>query len=89
MKKQGEKTTYAVAFLANKYSVSERKGKELHGNMDGLSLHYYVHPEGWEIKGSATDFDDKVWYKSLNKGSVPGGGAGSDDLAGGSDHLLR
>ena len=35
--------------------------------MDGLSLHYYVHPEGWEIKGSATDFDDKVWYKSLNK----------------------
>ena len=38
-----------------------------HGNMDGLSLHYYVHPEGWEIKGSATDFDDKVWYKSLNK----------------------
>lgn len=24
--------------------------KELHGNMDGLSLHYYVHPEGWEIK---------------------------------------
>ena len=41
--------------------------KELHGNMDGLSLHYYVHPEGWEIKGSATDFNDKVWYKSLNK----------------------
>ena len=32
-----------------------------------FSLHYYVHPEGWEIKGSATDFDDKVWYKSLNK----------------------
>ena len=25
MKKQGEKTTYAVAVLANKYSVSERK----------------------------------------------------------------
>lgn len=41
--------------------------EQFHGNMDGLSLHYYVHPEGWEIKGSATDFDDKVWYKSLNK----------------------
>jgi alpha-N-arabinofuranosidase len=26
-----------------------------------------VHPEGWEIKGSATDFDDHVWYKTLNK----------------------
>ncbi len=38
-----------------------------HGNMDGLSLHYYVHPEGWEIKGSATDFDDKTWYKTLSK----------------------
>lgn len=41
--------------------------ERFHGNMDGLSLHYYVHPEGWEIKGSATDFDDKVWYKTLNK----------------------
>ena len=41
--------------------------KEFHGFMDGLSLHYYVHPEGWEIKGSATEFDDKVWYKTLAK----------------------
>lgn len=40
---------------------------EFHGNMDGLSVHYYVHPEGWEIKGSATDFDDAVWYKTLSK----------------------
>lgn len=39
----------------------------LHGFMDYLSLHYYVHPEGWEIKGSATDFDEEVWYKTLNK----------------------
>lgn len=40
---------------------------QFHGFMDYLSLHYYVHPEGWEIKGSATDFDDEVWYKTLNK----------------------
>ncbi len=39
----------------------------LHGFMDGISLHYYTHPEGWEVKGSATDFDDKVWYKTLSK----------------------
>ncbi len=39
----------------------------VHGYMDGLSLHYYVHPEGWEVKGSATDFDDKVWFKTLAK----------------------
>lgn len=38
-----------------------------HGFMDGLSLHYYVHPEGWEIKGSATDFDVRTWYKTLCK----------------------
>jgi alpha-N-arabinofuranosidase len=38
-----------------------------HGFMQGLSLHYYTHPEGWEIKGSATDFDEKVWYKTLKK----------------------
>lgn len=41
--------------------------KEMHGLMDGLSLHYYVHPEGWEVKGSATDFDEKTWYKTLSK----------------------
>jgi alpha-N-arabinofuranosidase len=39
----------------------------LHGFMDGLSLHYYVHPEGWEIKGPATEFNEEVWYKTLNK----------------------
>ena len=39
----------------------------MHGFMEGLSLHYYTHPEGWNIKGSATDFDEKVWYKTLSK----------------------
>ncbi len=38
-----------------------------HGFMDGLSLHYYTHPEGWIKKGSALDFDDKVWYKTMSK----------------------
>ncbi len=41
--------------------------KKNHGNMDYLSLHYYVHPEGWEVKGSATEFDEEVWYKTLSK----------------------
>ena len=39
----------------------------VHGFMDYLSLHYYVHPEGWKIQGSATDFNDAVWYKTLYK----------------------
>jgi alpha-N-arabinofuranosidase len=45
----------------------ENAPEAAHGFMDGLSMHYYVHPEGWEIKGSATEFDDKVWYKTLAK----------------------
>lgn len=50
-----------------KTCFSHNMEKKHHGFMDGLSLHYYVHPEGWEIKGSATDFDEKTWYKTLSK----------------------
>ena len=39
----------------------------LHGQMDMLSLHYYVHPGGWENKGSATEFDTDTWYKTMSK----------------------
>lgn len=38
-----------------------------HGFMDGLSLHYYTHPGGWDNKGSATDFDEAIWYQTLKK----------------------
>ena len=38
-----------------------------HGFMDGLSLHYYVHPQGWEKKGSATDFDEAEYYTTMRK----------------------
>ena len=41
--------------------------EHLHGFMDGLSLHYYVHPGAWENKGSATNFDEAMWYKTMNK----------------------
>ncbi len=41
--------------------------EQLHGFMDHISLHYYVHPEGWDIKGSATDFSEECWYKTLKK----------------------
>ena len=39
----------------------------LHGFMEGISLHYYTFPGGWENKGSATEFDDKKWYETLKK----------------------
>ncbi len=39
----------------------------MHGLMDLISLHYYVHPEGWEEKGSATVFNEECWYKTLSR----------------------
>ena len=41
--------------------------EDVHGFMDHLSLHYYVHPNGWKNKGSATEFDDATWYKTMAK----------------------
>lgn len=38
-----------------------------HGFMNGLSLHYYTHPDGWEKKGSALDFDEEKYYKTMKK----------------------
>ncbi len=35
--------------------------------MNGLSLHYYVHPGGWDNKGSATQFNEKEWYNTLER----------------------
>ena len=44
----------------------------MHGFMDGLSLHYYTLPEDdWSHKGSALDFDDAAWYKTLAKAFKP------------------
>ncbi len=41
------------------------------GNMmDGLSLHYYTITTGiWEDKGSATEFDETLYYKTLYQSS--------------------
>ncbi len=40
---------------------------DAHGFMDGLSLHYYVHPGGWQNKGSATVFTEEEWYATMEK----------------------
>ncbi len=35
-------------------------------NMNGMSLHYYTVPTGdWSHKGSATEFDDQEYYKTI------------------------
>ena len=36
------------------------------GFMSGMSLHYYTLPTGeWDQKGSALEFDEKGWYRTL------------------------
>src|SRR5699024_12545832 len=35
--------------------------------MDGLSLHYYVHPGGFWDKGQAVDFSEQEWDVSMEK----------------------
>ena len=35
--------------------------------ISGISLHYYVHPNGWEHKGSATNFDRDEYYRTIRK----------------------
>lgn len=39
-----------------------------HGFMNGLSLHYYTLPnDDWSHKGSALDFDEQSYYRTLRK----------------------
>ena len=39
--------------------------KDAHGFMDGLSLHYYTVPGGWDKMKSATGFGKEDWYETL------------------------
>jgi alpha-N-arabinofuranosidase len=49
------------------YAWTEVLMREAAKYMDGLSLHYYVVPNTWEAKGSATDFDESEWFSLLKK----------------------
>jgi alpha-N-arabinofuranosidase len=37
------------------------------GKLNGLSLHYYTVPGGWQHKGSATDFREGEWFATMRK----------------------
>ncbi len=64
-----DKPIYKIACGANvdDYNWTEQVMRIAGPFMNGISLHYYVHPLGWQEKGSATDFDDTIWYLTLNK----------------------
>lgn len=50
------------------YHWTEVLMREARNMMWGLSLHYYVVPTGhWGHKGSATEFDDDMWYATMKR----------------------
>lgn len=60
---------YKIASGANveDYHWTEVLMREATRQMHGLSLHYYTVPRDWNRKGSATQFNDSVWFVTLQK----------------------
>ncbi len=65
----GGNKLYKIACGASdfNYNWTEVLMREAGKFMDGLSLHYYVFPEAWEHKGSATRFDESGWFVTMQK----------------------
>ncbi len=60
---------YKIASGANSddYNWMEVLMREAKGMMNGISLHYYTVPQDWNKKGSATQFDEAMWFSTLQK----------------------
>ncbi|MFS0752403.1 alpha-N-arabinofuranosidase [Oceanobacillus sp. 1P07AA] len=65
----GDNQIYRIAGGANvdDFYWTEVLMREAHHLMDGLSLHYYVHPGGFENKGQAVDFSGEEWDITMQK----------------------
>jgi len=65
----GDNEIYRIAGGANvdDYKWTEVLMREASHFMDGLSLHYYVHPGGFWDKGQAVDFSEQEWDVSMEK----------------------
>lgn len=65
----GDNKIYRIAGGANvdDYKWTEVLMREASDFMDGLSLHYYVHPGGFWDKGQAVDFSEQEWDVSMEK----------------------
>ncbi|MBU5595440.1 alpha-N-arabinofuranosidase [Amphibacillus sp. MSJ-3] len=65
----GDNRIFKIAGGANvdDYNWTEVLMREAAPFMDGLSLHYYVHPGGFWDKGDAVRFNDKEWQISMQK----------------------
>ncbi len=60
---------YKIASGANAddYKWMDVLMREARGMMNGISLHYYTVPQDWNKKGSATQFDETMWFTTLQK----------------------
>jgi len=60
---------YKIASGANvdDYKWTEVLMREAGRMMNGISLHYYTVPKKWQNKGSATDFNESIWFSTLLK----------------------
>ena len=66
----GDNRIYKIACGANNwdYHWTEQVIKNAVHQMDALTLHYYCLPnDNWHDKMSATDFDERIYYKTLHK----------------------
>ena len=60
---------YRIACGSNSenYNWTDVLMREAGWMMSGLSLHYYIVPGGWRNKNSATKFEEKDWFETLQK----------------------
>ncbi|MFD1848598.1 alpha-N-arabinofuranosidase [Oceanobacillus bengalensis] len=65
----GDNQIYRIAGGANvdDYHWTEVLMREAHHLMDGLSLHYYVHPGGFWNKGQAVNFTEVEWDETMQQ----------------------
>jgi alpha-N-arabinofuranosidase len=65
----GDNQLYRVACGPSDFNLewteTLMKDPATRGMFQGLSLHYYSVPNGWDIKGSATNFDEKQWFQTM------------------------
>jgi alpha-N-arabinofuranosidase len=49
------------------YNWTEVMMREAGRQIDGIGVHYYTVPDTWKQKGSATEFDEASWARTLSK----------------------
>ena len=57
----------ACGAYGENYEWTEVLMREAGRMMSGLSYHYYIVPGGWGGKNSATQFEEKDWFETLQK----------------------